>query len=119
METVQLNRRTDGIVRATDEQKRAILNLVDNGNPMAEVARAHNLAIQTLVKWRRGDAKRAMRFEKSAVPEVNPENVKEMLAEIRRLSDENQKLRKTIGNVAYDRDILQEAYSIAAKKKWI
>jgi transposase-like protein len=119
METVQLTRRTDGMIRATDEQKRAILDLLDSGKPMAEVARAHNIAIQTLVKWRRGDSKRAMRFEKSSAPEVNPENVKEMLAEIRRLNDENQKLRKTIGNVAYDRDILQEAYSIAVKKKWI
>jgi transposase-like protein len=119
MEAVQLTRRTDGKIRATDEQKRALLDLLNQGKPIAEVARAHGMAIQTLVKWRRGDVKRAMRFEKQVVAEVNPGNAKEMLAEIRRLCDENQKLRKAIGNVAYDRDILQEAYNIAVKKKWI
>ena len=37
METVQLTRRTDGKVRATDEQKRAILDLINGGKPIAEV----------------------------------------------------------------------------------
>ena len=119
METVQLTRRTDGKVRATDEEKRAILDLINSGAPIAEVARSHGLAIQTLVKWRRGDVKRAMRFEKREIPDLNSGDVNEMQAEIRRLVEENQKLRKTIGNVAYDRDILQEAYNIAVKKKWI
>ena len=119
METVQLTRRVDGKVRATDAEKRAILDLVNGGRPIAEVARAHGLSIQTLVKWRRGDVKRSMRFEKREAPDLSSADVKEMQAEIRRLNEENQKLRKTIGNVAYDRDILQEAYSIAVKKKWI
>ena len=119
METVQLTRRTDGKVRATDSEKRALLDLVNSGRPIAEVARTHNLTIQTLVKWRRGDVKRSMRFEKREAPDLSSADVKEMQAEIRRLVEENQKLRKTIGNVAYDRDILQEAYSIAVKKKWL
>lgn len=119
MEMVQLTRRTDGKVRATDEQKRAILDLINSGKPIAEVARAHSLSIQTLVKWRRGDVKRSMRFDKREMPDLSSADAKEMQAEIRRLVEENQKLRKTIGNVAYDRDILQEAYNIAVKKKWI
>lgn len=119
METVQLNRRSDGKVMATPEQKQAVIDLVDSGRSSAEVARAHGLTIQTVVRWRREGVRRSLRFEKQPEVLIDPSNVKEMLAEIRRLSEENQKLRKTIGNVAYDRDILQEAYSIAVKKKWI
>ena len=118
MEAVQITRRSDGKVRATDEEKRKLFDLLNAGSSMAEVARTHNLTIQTLVKWRRDDAKRALRFEDAKSPDV-PEVSAEMKLELRRLVEENQKLRKALGNIAYDRDILQEAYNIAVKKKWI
>lgn len=118
METVQITRRTDGKIRATDEEKRRLLELLNTGASIAEVARTHNITIQTLVKWRRADAKTAMRFEGTEVREL-PETQQEMKAEIRRLVEENQKLRRALGNIAYDRDILQEAHNMAVKKKWI
>lgn len=118
METVVITKRADGRVRATDAEKRKLLNLLSQGVSLAEVARTHGLAIQTLVKWRRADVKNSLRFEQ-AEPTQAPINVAEMKAEIRRLAEENQKLRRTIGNIAYDRDILQEAHNIAVKKKWI
>ncbi len=120
MQTVSITRRSDGKIRATDEEKRQLLDLLIQGHSMAEVARAHNLAIQTLVKWRRADAKRVGEFEKMPETKLSePQSSREILLELKRLSDENQKLRKALGNVAYDRDILQEAYNIAVKKKWI
>lgn len=118
METVQITRRADGRVRATDEEKRRLLDLLNSGLSIAEVARTHNLTIQTLVKWRRADVKTAMRFEDLKV-EDSPGTYQEMRFEIRRLVEENQKLRKALGNIAYDRDILQEAHNIAVKKKWL
>jgi transposase-like protein len=118
METVHITRRTDGKIRATEEEKRKLLDLLNSGAPIAEVARAHNLTVQTLVKWRRADVKTALRFE-GANPPDTAQSHSEMKAEIRRLVEENQKLRRALGNVAYDRDILQEAYNIASKKKWI
>lgn len=118
MEVIQLTRRTDGKVIATDEERRKVLDLLNTGASIAEVARVHGLTIQTLVKWRRGDAKQALRFEGQKTPS-DPGTQQEMVCEIRRLVEENQKLRKALGNVAYDRDILQEAYTVAVKKKWI
>lgn len=119
MEVIQLNKRADGVIRATDGQKQAVLDLLINGHSMSEVARAHGLAIQTLVKWRRGDVKRVMSLQKSPTTSPVSDDRKEILSEMRRLAEENQKLRKALGNVSYDRDILQEAYNIAVKKKWI
>ena len=119
MQKVELNRRSDGKVIASEDQKRALTALVDQGHSSAEVARAHGLTVQTVVRWRRENAKHSLRFEQSPLPHVSPANTKEMLAEIRRLHDENQRLRKSIGNIAYEREILQEACNIASKKKWI
>lgn len=120
MQIIELNRRDDGKVRATEDQKRAVLDLLLQGHSLAEVARSHGLSIQTLVKWRRCDVKRVMSMQSSSSSlTAVPDDRKEILAEMRRLAEENQKLRKALGNISYDRDILQEAYNIAVKKKWI
>lgn len=117
MQTINITRRSDGKIRATESEKRRLLDLLNSGAPIAEVARNHNLTVQTLVKWRRSDVKTALHFESQT--SETPETVHGMKMELRRLVEENAKLRKALGNVAYDRDILQEAYNIAVKKKWI
>jgi transposase-like protein len=117
---IDFNRRADGVLKPTREQKEVILSEMRRGASPAEVARKYGLRIQLVIKWRRMDLQEPLNEalnpsekKRSAEPEGVP------AAEYRKLIEENNRLRKSLANMTLDRDILKDAVDIAAKKKWI
>lgn len=93
-------------------QKREILSELDKGLTPEEISRKYELHIQTLYQWRRryrqaGD--RALRSNQEVVS----------LREWKKLKEENKRLQQALGKMTVERDILNDAVEIAAKKKWI
>lgn len=93
-------------------QKREILSELDKGLTAEEISRKYELHIQTLYQWRRryrqaGD--RALRSNQEMVS----------LREWKKLKEENKRLQQALGKMTVERDILNDAVEIAAKKKWI
>lgn len=117
---IEFNRRVDGKLKPTREQREVVLSEMRRGASPAEVARKYGLRIQLVIKWRRMDlqaplnealnpSEKPRRDEPEAIP----------TAEYRKLLEENNRLRKSLANMTLDRDILKDAVDIAAKKKWI
>lgn len=84
----------------------------------AELSRRYQIPIQNLVKWKRKEVEQT---EKMIVREakVQDKDESELLAAYRKLHQENEKLRRSLVNMAIERDILKDAVEIATKKKWI
>lgn len=117
MEQMQFSRSNNGYVKVTRDQKQKILEYLEQGHGIAEVARFYGLRILLLSKWKRQAVKSLMNNQSPDSCTVTDAMVP--VSEYKKLYEENQKLRKALGNVSYDRDILQEAVNIASKKKWI
>ena len=117
MEQIQFTHRSDGKLIATIEQKEKLLGYIQQGYSVAEVARFYGIRVQNLIKWRRDQAKAIMNAKPEESFPVKETTVP--VSEYQKLWEENQKLRKALGSMALDRDILQTAVDIASKKKWI
>jgi len=96
--------------------KQKILEEIESGSTNHELARKYGIPVQNIVHWKK--ARDHAVFGKNtkleaAATEVVP------AAEYRRILEENKNLRKSLANMAMDRDILKDAVDIATKKKWI
>ena len=100
--------------------KKQVLKELSDGATTAELARRYQVPIQNIIRWRRNEITASeVKFKKQIVKSPQAVNETELLAEYRRVVDENKKLRRSLANMTMDRDILKDAVDIAAKKKWI
>lgn len=90
-------------------KKFKILSELDDGTiSLTDLARKHGVHPVTVHRWRRD-----MRKEE----DKNNINVQELLAELEKLTEENKNLKKAIGSMAVDKEILQTANEILKKKQ--
>lgn len=117
---MEFQKRSDGKIRPTKEQKEVILSEIQRGSSPAAVARKYGLRIQLVLKWKREALQGPMQ---AALKQSNHENSKMIesvpVSEYKKLIEENNRLRKSLANMTLDRDILKDAVDIASKKKWI
>jgi transposase len=95
------------------EFKRKILDEINSGVSVHELARKYSIPMQNIVYWKKS-ADQAVLGKASA-----PKEEAVPISEYRRIMEENKNLRKSLANMTMDRDILKDAVSIASKKKWI
>lgn len=96
--------------------KQKVLEEIESGATTHELARKYGVGIQNIVHWKRSRDHAV--FGKNTESEIaKTESVP--VFEYRRILEENKNLRKSLANMAMDRDILKEAVDIATKKKWI
>lgn len=92
----------------TKSKKIQILNELESGGMThTELARKHKIHPVTLYQW-----KRQMGQDK---PENQPD-LQELLDELEKLKAENGNLKKAVGDLAIDKQILQTANDIYKKK---
>lgn len=84
--------------RYSEEQILRVLKEVEGGATMAAVARSHGVNVQTISRWRE-------RFQGMTKSE---------LVELRRIQDENRRLRNVVARQALHIEALEEV----AKGKW-
>lgn len=116
---LEFNKRSDGKIRPTRDQREIILSEIRRGNSPAEVARKYGLRIQLVLKWRRDELQAPLNAMNDLPNQTNRPVDAIPASEYRRLLDENSKLRKSLANMTLDRDILKDAVDLATKKKWI
>lgn len=99
--------------------KKQLLDELRTGlSSAADLSRKYEIPMQNLIRWRKKEIEGQERIiKREAKAEGKDES--ELLVAYRKLTAENEKLRRTVANLALDRDILQDAVNIAAKKKWI
>ena len=78
--------------RFTEEQIAFALRQADGGTPVTEVCRKMGVSEQSFYRWKR-------KYEGMGVAE---------LRRLRRLEEENRKLKKLVADLALDKHILQE-----------
>ena len=84
--------------RFSEEQILAVLKQAETGRPVAELCREHGVSDATFYTWRK----------KYSGLELND------LKELRRLEDENRRLKKLVADQALDIQALRDV----VKKKW-
>jgi transposase-like protein len=95
--------------RFSSHQKIQVLNhLKSSGKNLAEVARQFKIHPVTLHQW-----KRTMDSESSK----ESINIRELLFELETLKKDNNLLKKALGNMAMDNEILKSAVEIFQKKE--
>lgn len=96
------------------EFKRQVLEELRAGATVHELGRKHGIPMQNIFNWRKSEEVAVLGKGRESKPE---ETVP--LSEYKRLYEENKNLRRSLANMALDRDILKEAVDIGIKKKWI
>ncbi len=100
--------------------KRQVLKELSQGKTAAELSREHRIPMQNIIRWRRNELRaNEATFKKQITKSGKSSEESELLAEYRRVVEENKLLRKSLASMTMDRDILKDAVDIAAKKKWI
>ena len=84
--------------RFNDSQVMAILKDAQNGVPVSELCRTHDISTATFYSWR----------SKYGVMDAS------MISELKALQEENRRLKKMYAEVQLQKEILQEAM----RKKW-
>ena len=94
----------------TKAQKEEILRAYDRGScSLADFSRKHQIHPVTLYKWRR-----QMIQQKTPITDPSPH---EILIELEQTKKENEHLKKAVGELAVDKQILQTANEILKKRR--
>ena len=103
MKTIEITRRK----YFTKQRKLEILQELHTSQlTISALARKHDIHPVTVHKWKR---------EMTSTKENHSIDISEMLAEIERLKSENSNLKKAVGELAVDNQILQAANDIFKK----
>lgn len=93
----------------TKSQKIELLNqLKSGGMTVSTLARMHGIHPVTIHKWKR---EMAQETKKDSI------DVHELLAEFEKLKEENNHLKKAVGNMAVSNEILQTAVEVLKKNQ--
>ena len=116
---MQYEVRSDGKRMFPAELKRQILNEIEAGGSPSQVARQHGVPVHYVIRWRRVERQSHEKALIQAGAQAGKPEETVPLSEYRKMTQENQQLRKSLANMTMDRDILKDAVEIASKKKWI
>ncbi|MEZ4984435.1 MAG: transposase [Saprospiraceae bacterium] len=83
----------------TKQQRLEILAKLDAGSSVDDVSREYQISVATLYKWKNDKAVEA----------------DDTLREIKKLRDDNQRLKKMYADLSMDHEILKEGYELIKK----
>jgi len=93
----------------TKFQKLQLLNELDSGGMTISIlARKHGIHPVTIHKWKR---------EMTQETKKDSVDIKEILQELEKLKEENNHLKKAVGNMAINNEILQTANEVLKKNQ--
>ena len=97
----------------TQVQKEAILRKYEQGEEsLSDLARRHQIHPVQLYKWRRKMIEQKRAISANVLPDV-----KELLEELKQTKEENEYLKKALGEMAMDKQILKAANEILKKSQ--
>lgn len=114
---MEFARAKDGRRLYSKEFKAKVIQELEQGFTPAELARRYEIPVLVIIKWKHSARRIDLRAEADKAPEKTDPMVP--LSEYRKLLEENKKLKRSLADMAVDRDILKDAVDIATKKKWI
>lgn len=105
MQTIETTKRT----YRTKSQKIQLLNELESGDmTVSDLARKHGVHPVTIHKWKR---EMAQEKKKDSI------DVHELIAELEKIKEENNHLKKAVGNMAVSNEILQTAVEVLKKNQ--
>ena len=98
--------------------KKQILDFLESGKTVSELSREYQIPLQNIHRWhlQHRKAKEANYAGKDPVEVISKSDHLKQVAE---LEKQIKNLKRSLADMAVDRDILKDAVDIASKKKWI